>query len=195
MESPARTLPTGDGGFESTPLTRNEYVTVLTHFYRGEVGRSTAWRSRLDATTNWAILTCAAVLSFAFGSESHPHVVLLLSHLILCAYLMIEARRYRYFEVYRARVRMLEENFLIPVVTRELASPMRGWRDLVAMDLDLPKFKSDLAAAIGFRLRSNYLWMFAAMTGGWFAKVSLHPTTIVSSSDFWSRMAIGVGPR
>ena len=77
--------------------------------YRGEVHRSTSWRQRLDATTNWAVLTTAALLSFTFASqEQHTHIILLLTNLIILAYLAIEARRYRYFEVYRARVRMLE---------------------------------------------------------------------------------------
>ncbi|NJL29111.1 MAG: DUF2270 domain-containing protein [Thermoanaerobaculia bacterium] len=75
----------------------------MVHFYRAEVSRSTAWRSRLDATTNWAVLTCAGMLSFAFAGEHHSHILLLLTNLIVLSYLLIEARRYRYFEVYRAR--------------------------------------------------------------------------------------------
>ena len=31
-------------------------ITALSHLYRGEVYRSTVWRTRLDATTNWAVL-------------------------------------------------------------------------------------------------------------------------------------------
>ncbi len=124
--------------FEDYPLSRQEYISVMVHFYRGEVNRSTTWRQRLDATTNWAVLTTAGMLSFTFASKENSHIILLLSTLIILAYLSIEARRYRYFEVYRARVRMLEENFLIPVVTRQLESPMGSWREMVAMDLDLP---------------------------------------------------------
>ena len=101
--------------FEDYPLTRQEYLSVMVHFYRGEVARSTSWRQRLDTTTNWAVLTTAAMLSFTFTAEGeNTHIILLLTTLIILAYLIIEARRYRYFEVYRARVRMLEENFLIP---------------------------------------------------------------------------------
>jgi uncharacterized membrane protein len=29
-------------------------LAVIAHLYRGEVYRSTVWRTRLDATTNWA---------------------------------------------------------------------------------------------------------------------------------------------
>ena len=41
---------------------------MMVHFYRGETHRSTSWRQRLDATTNWAVLTTAThavVLTFA----------------------------------------------------------------------------------------------------------------------------------
>src|SRR6516164_3699926 len=32
-------------------------VGALAHLYRGEPYRSTVWRTRLDATTNWAVAT------------------------------------------------------------------------------------------------------------------------------------------
>jgi uncharacterized membrane protein len=180
--------------FEDYPLTRQEYLSVMVHFYRGEVHRSTSWRQRLDATTNWAVLTTAAMLSFTFASAEHIHVILLLSSFIILAYLAIEARRYRYFEVYRARVRMLEENFLIPVITRQLESPMGSWREMVAMDLDLPKYKTTLLEAMGFRLRRNYILIFAIVLGGWIVKLSIHPTFAASWGEFWQRIAVGPCP-
>jgi uncharacterized membrane protein len=189
---------TGEGQsprFEDYPLTRQEYLSVMVHFYRGEVHRSTAWRARLDATTNWAVLTTAAMLSFTFATvEPGTHIILLLSTLIILAYLSIEARRYRYFEVYRARVRMLEENLLIPVVTRQLESPMGSWREMVAMDLDLPKYKTTFLEAVGFRLRRNYMIIFAIVLGGWVVKLIIHPTFAVSVADVYRRMAVGPFP-
>lgn len=185
--------------FEAYPLTRQEYINVMVHFYRGEVQRSTTWRQRLDATTNWAVLTTAGMLSFGFSTPGSPHIVLLLSNLIILAYLSIEARRYRYFEVYRARVRMLEENFLIPVITRQLESPMRSWREMIAMDLDLPKYKTTLLEAMGFRLRRNYGFIFFIVLGGWLVKLFLHGgdgTAQVARSlgEYWSRMSVGPVP-
>ena len=35
-------------------------VTALAHFYRAEIQRSNTWRNRLDATTNWAVVTGGA---------------------------------------------------------------------------------------------------------------------------------------
>jgi uncharacterized membrane protein len=180
--------------FEEIPLTRQEYMNVMVHFYRGEVHRSTSWRQRLDATTNWAVVTMAGMLSFSFASPDNPHIVLLLSNLVILAYLMIEARRYRYFEVYRARVRMIEENFLIPVITRQLESPMVSWREMVAMDLDLPKYKTTLLEAVGFRLRRNFLPIFLIVLGGWIVKLMIHPQMIDSFSEIWPRIALGSLP-
>jgi len=182
------------GRFEDYPLRRTEYLSVMVHFYRAEVARSTSWRERLDATTNWAVLTTAAMLSFTAASKDHPHIILLLSSLVVLAYLIIEARRFRYFEVYRARVRMLEENFLIPVITRHLESPMGSWREMVAMDLDLPKYKTTMLEAIGFRLRRNYGFIFLILLGGWFVKLSMHPDFAPSIRVFWERMAVGPFP-
>lgn len=178
-------------GFEDYPLTRQEYMAVMVHFYRGEVHRSTSWRQRLDTTTNWAVVTMAGMLSFTFASPENPHIILLLSNLVILSYLIIEGRRYRYFEVYRARVRMVEENFLIPVITRQLESPMGTWREMVAMDLDLPKYKTAMLEATGFRLRRNYSSIFLILLGAWIVKLMIHPTIVGSWSEMWSRVSVG----
>ena len=179
------------GQFEDTPLTRQEYMNVMVHFYRGEVSRSTSWRQRLDATTNWAVITMGAMLSFSFANAETSHILVLLSNLVIVSYLMIEARRYRYFEVYRARVRMLEENFLLPVITRQLVSPMRDWRKAVASDLDSPKYKTKMLEAVGFRLRRNYLGIFVILLGAWIVKLMVHPREATSFADLVSRISVG----
>ncbi len=180
---------------EDEPLTRPEYLSVMVHFYRAEVARSTIWRQRLDATTNWAVLTSAGMMSLAFHSpSSRSHLLLLLSNFIILAYLSIEARRYRYFEVYRARVRMLEENFITPIITRELESPMREWRNAVAQDLDRPKYKTTLLQALGFRLRRNYVFIFSILLGAWLVKLGIYPSVATSFGEFWGRMAVGPIP-
>ena len=180
--------------FEDYALTRPEYFNVMTHFYRGESHRAMVWRQRLDTTTNWAVLTTAGVLSFSFSSREHSHVIILLSNLIILFFLVIEARRYRYFEVYRARVRMLEENFLLPIITRQLISPMRKWHLMVATDLHKPKFKTTFVEAIGFRLRRNYLFIFGLFFGAWWLKLTMHPAQSSSWAEIYHRMAVGSIP-
>lgn len=180
--------------FEEYALTRPEYFNVMTHFYRGESHRAMIWRQRLDTTTNWAVLTTAGVLSFSFSSTEHEHIIILMSNMIVLFFLLIEARRYRYFEVYRARVRMLEENFLLPIITRELDSPMRPWRGMVATDLHSPKFKSTLLEAVGFRLQRNYLFIFVLIFGAWWLKLTMHPDYAYTWDELYSRMAVGWFP-
>ena len=191
MSGPEQKSESASRRFEDYPLTRSEYITAMVHFYRAEVARSTAWRQRLDATTNWAVLTAAGMLSFAFSSSQAPHFVMLLSNLLILAYLVIEARRFRYFAVYRARVRMLEENFFIPIITRHLESSRPKWREALAEDLDIPKHKTTLLQAVGFRLRRNYFWIFLMILGGWIVKLMIHPELALSWREIWHRVGVG----
>jgi len=177
--------------FEDYPLTRQEYISAMVHFYRGEMYRSQIWRMRLDTTTNWAVVTTAATISFTFGDPSHPHIILLLSNLIITVFLFHEARRFRYFAVYRARVRMLEENFFLPLLTRDLKSPTSEWGARVARDLDHPKFKTSLFQAVGFRLSRNYLWIYVLLFLSWFVKLFVHPAQATSAREIYERMAVG----
>ncbi len=184
----------GAPSFEDYPLTRQEYISAMVHFYRGEMYRSQVWRTRLDTTTNWAVVTTAAMISFTFSEPSHPHIILLLSNLLITLFLCMEARRYRYFCVYRARVRMLEENFFLPIFTRELLSPIADWRQSVADDLDRPTFKTSFFEAIGFRLQRNYLWIFLILLVGWVLKLFVHPEHATSLATLYERMAAGPIP-
>ena len=176
---------------ETTPLTRPEYINAMVHFYRAEMHRSQVWRMRLDTTTNWAVVTLAAMTSFAFSDPGHSHFILLLSNLMITAFLTFEARRYRYFTVYRGRVRMLEENFFIPIIRRSLVSPREDWRERVAKDLDQPKFKITFMQSVGFRLRRNYVWIFGVLLITWIVKLFIHPAPADSMRELIGRIAIG----
>ncbi|MFN7961612.1 MAG: DUF2270 domain-containing protein [Thermoanaerobaculia bacterium] len=177
--------------FEVDPLTRNEYITALVHYYRGERSRADAWRARLDPTTNWAVATTGAMLSFTFASPDQSHVSLLLANFLVLIFLGFEARRFRYFDVWRARVRMIEENFFIPIIRRNLVSPRSDWRESMARDLDHPTFKISVLEAVAIRLRFNYIWIFAAISLAWLAKLSVHPTHAQSFAQVMARMEIG----
>jgi len=180
--------------FENAPLSRSEYIATMVHFYRGEVDRSNVWRQRLDNTTNWAVVTTAAIVTFSFAADDRTHMMLLLSNFIVLGFLFIEARRFRYFSVYRARVRMLEENFILPIVTRNLMSPKQDWREFVAMDLDVPKFKNTLVEALALRIRYNYYWIFSTLALAWFFKAWMHPKPAGSFADFYEHMMVGYIP-
>jgi uncharacterized membrane protein len=83
-------------------------IGALAHLYRGEVYRSTVWRTRLDSTTNWAVVTTGIALSATFSSTEASPLPMVLVGLIVSVFLLLEARRYRYFNVWRARARLLE---------------------------------------------------------------------------------------
>ena len=90
---------------------------VVTHFYRGEIGRMMVWRDRLDRTTNWAILGITGLITFSWKHPELSHFFLFFSNILLFLLLMIESRRYRIYDAYRARVRVLECHFILPHVT------------------------------------------------------------------------------
>src|SRR5262245_60851701 len=93
------------------PVTSTEFVNALSHYYRGELARMTSWRDRLDRTTNWAITGVGAMLSVSLSSPNTHHGVLLFAMVLIYLLLSIESRRYRFFHVYRSRVRLLERNY------------------------------------------------------------------------------------
>src|SRR6188768_2974946 len=118
------------------PLTPNEFNTALVHLYRGEVTRANTWRMRLDGTTNWAVLTTGTTLSFAFSSPTNTHVMILLNSLLIGFFLFIEARRYRYYDLWRARVRLMETEFFSGLLVPRLGNEEDdNWRELLARDL------------------------------------------------------------
>ena len=59
-------------------------IGALAHLYRGEVYRSTIWRTRLDNTTNWSVVTLGIALSISFSSpNASPLPLVLVGILIL----------------------------------------------------------------------------------------------------------------
>src|SRR5438093_1971891 len=96
-----------------------EFNTAMIHFYRGEVQRSNTWRNRLDTTTNWAVITAGATLSFVFSSPSNPHFVIPINSILVAIFLLMEARRYRYYEIWSSRVRVLETGYFAQFLATE----------------------------------------------------------------------------
>lgn len=72
---------------------------MLAHLYRGEMYRSKVWRTRLDATTNWAVATTGIALSVSFSNPGNSPLPLILVAVMALVFLAIEARRYRYFDI------------------------------------------------------------------------------------------------
>ena len=163
--------------FEDQPLTRAEYISAMTHFYRAEMDRATTWRVRLDTTTNWSIISVMALVSYSMSDHEHSHLGLVVGMVMVLTFLIIEARRFRFFDVWRARVRMLEQNFIAPLLIRNQISPLPDWSKKVADDLLRPRFKLTWHQALRARLVRNYIPMFGLLLACWLIKVEslYHP--------------------
>jgi uncharacterized membrane protein len=155
------------------PNTTTEAVTLLAHYYRGELARMISWRDRLDRTTNWAIGGLAAMLSISLATEQAHHSVLLFAMLLIHVMLVIEARRYRFYHVYRARVRIFESRYMAEAMTFDENNKRVGLDDL-AEGLRVPRFTITLAEAMSRRLRRNYCWIFLVVLLAWLVKTTSH---------------------
>ncbi|MCA9982530.1 MAG: DUF2270 domain-containing protein, partial [Anaerolineales bacterium] len=67
--------------FEGEGPRSGDFAASLIHLYRAEVTRTNVWRQRLDTTTNWAVLTTGAALTFAFGNPTNSHLVIIMDTL------------------------------------------------------------------------------------------------------------------
>lgn len=153
------------------PATNNEYITILAHFHRAEIARMAGWRDRIDRTTNWAITVVAAMLSLTFSTPTAHHGVLLFAMLLLLLLVSIESRRYRFFDVYRRRVRAMERNYYAQVFNPAVdVAP--HWARALGDDLQRPKFLISQHQAMSRRLSRNYIWMFLLLLVAWVLKIS-----------------------
>ncbi len=166
-----------------------DYYAVMVHFYRGELGRIMIWRQRLDVTTNWAILGCTGMLTFGLGSPSNTPLIFLFANFLAFLLLSIEARRYRYYDAFRARVRMLEAHFIMPMVMQEDKILQGDWRRIMSEDLMLPTFKISKKNAILKRFRRNYVWIFLLILLAWITKIWIHYPDSHSFKNFVAAFA------
>lgn len=171
-------------------LKSSEFTTAMVHLYRGEVTRSNVWRQRLDNTTNWAVITAGAAISFALGSPNNHHGVILLNTLLVTLFLYLEARRYRYYELFASRVRLMETDFFATMLVPPFA-PSSDWADSLAENLLHPQFTISMWEAFGRRFRRNYMWIYVVLATAWVLKGLLFPAPADSWATFIERAAIG----
>jgi uncharacterized membrane protein len=145
------------------------FEIALVHLYRGELGRMTSWRVRLDTTTNWALGTSVAVVTFALGQPHTPHVILLLPYVLASVFAGLEARRYREMAVSRERVALLEDAFFAPMLG---GPPVDGWEARLHESLHAPTPAVGFLAALGTRTRRNYIWLFVTLYASWWFKLA-----------------------
>jgi uncharacterized membrane protein len=169
-------------------------IGALAHLYRGEVYRSTVWRTRLDTTTNWAVVTLGVALSITYSSPEASPLPLVLVGVLILLFLTLEARRYRFFNVWRARARWIERHFFVPMLTDGDLHTEEDWQVTLAKDYSNPQYHVSYMVAVGRRVRSNYLWILLIQTLAYAGKLIVHPTPVQSLTQFVSRADIGPFP-
>ena len=167
---------------------------AVAHLYRGEVYRSTIWRTRLDQTTNWAVVTTGLAMSLTFSGPYDSPLPLILVGLLVVVFLLLESRRYRYFNVWRARCRLMETDVYGPMLRGEWVVLDGKWNTLLASDYERPSFHISYLRAIGRRLRRNYLYILAIQAIAYYGKLAIHPVPAGTFETFLQRAAVGPVP-
>lgn len=169
-------------------------IGALAHLYRGEVYRSTVWRTRLDTTTNWSVVTLGVALSITYSSPEASPLPLVLVGVLILLFLTLEARRYRFFNVWRARARWIERHFYVPMLMDGDLHTEEDWQVTLARDYSHPKYHVSYLVAVARRVRSNYLWILLIQTLAYVGKLVVHPFATRSTEIFVSRADIGPIP-
>ena len=181
----------GADRIDMTTVTRNEFISAMVHLYRGELAEASAWRTRIDATSNWAVVLSVTALSFVFGGGNGERHVLIPIVVIFCTFLlMMEARRYRFYDIWRTRARTIEINFYRPML--DGSQPVQpDWASTLAHDLAWPHYHMPWWEAAGRRLRRNYQWIYGILLVSWLVVLVAYPTPATSLSEVLTRAAIG----
>jgi uncharacterized membrane protein len=175
------------------PRDRN---AILAHYYRAMVGRADIWRTRMDATTNWAIGATAALISFTLGNAATPHFVVYIAVLLTLSFLFLEARRLTFYHLWQQRVLLLEEGLVRPALRSE-SSESNDEFDLesaLAPQLGRTVPSMPIAKAVARRLRRIYLYLFGVQLIAWIFKLSSQPTPASSFHELVSRAHVGAIP-
>lgn len=178
-------------GYQLRP---SEFTTAMVHLFRAEVQRANVWRQRLDTTTNWAVITTGAAISFAYSRTAvEDHRVIILNVLLVTLFLYIEARRDRYYELWSYRVRLMETDFFATMLVPPF-HPAADWAESLAENLLHPQLPISYWEALGRRFRRNYFWIYIILGLAWLGKVWLHPYVAPSGAEFLARASIGTVP-
>ncbi|SEN48092.1 DUF2270 domain-containing protein [Palleronia pelagia] len=180
-------------GAAQKPLDAAE-IGAVAHLYRGEVYRSTIWRTRLDTTTNWAVVTLGIALSISFAAPQASPLPLILVGVLIFFFLWLEARRYRYFNVWRARCRWIETHFYAPMLHDGDHHMDHGWQQTLAQDYMHPRYHVSLWVALGRRIRRNYFWILLIQSAAYVGKLVVHPEPMTDAAQLVERAAIGPLP-
>lgn len=163
--------------------------SAMAHLYRGEIHRMRLWRERLDQTTNWAVIIMAAIITWAFSNPDNPHYILLLGVATLAAFMTIEARRFRGYDIWRSRVRTLQRNVFAYGLDPEQGIEDPDWRARLSRDYRAPSVRVSTEEAVAHRLRRVYLPLYTVVLGAWVARI-----TVFAQTPWTRAAAVGAIP-
>jgi uncharacterized membrane protein len=177
-------------GYQMRP---EEFSTAMLHFYRAEMDRTNTWRNRLDASTNWAVVLTGAAVVFSIASPGYSSGVLIVNTLLVTLFLWIEARRYRYYELWAYRVRLMETDFFASMLVPPWG-PSPDWAESLADSLLKPDFPISMWEAFGRRFRRNYFWIYVILGGTWLLVNYLRPAPAANWGEFFAHADAGPFP-
>ena len=182
--------------FTGPGLEARDRATVLVHYYRAMAARADIWRTRMDATTNWAIGSTAAILSFVLGDPQAPPSAIFIASLLTLAFLLLEARRLTVYHMWQRRVLLLERSLVRPALQGETAPDEDGraaLQELLGRHLGRTVPSMPIGKAAARRFRRIYLYLFAVQALAWGLKVAEHPAPVVSLREWFERV-VGAAP-
>lgn len=193
-EPAAAGAATGRPSPASRPVDRANPPGVLAQFYRSGMSRADTWRQRLDATTNWAVVTTAAMITFVFGGAAAPHYVLLLALVFDCFFLLMESRRYQHFNLWQRRLRAMNRFMIVPALAPEEGpddAEIREGMAWIARELGKTVPYLGLMDAAGYRIRRNYGPLVTLVLLCWAFKLWVHPEPLLHLPELVDRAAVG----
>jgi uncharacterized membrane protein len=90
----------------------------------------------------------------------------------VAAFLGMEARRYRGYDIWRSRIRVLQENVFSTALNPAEEVESVDWRAALSDDVRRPTPNISTAAALAHRLRRVYLPLLGLLLVAWVIRVS-----------------------
>jgi len=171
-------------------LRASEFTTAMVHYYRAEIQRSNAWRARLDATTNWAVIAAGAAISFAL---SGPPITMASSSSTRCSSRCSCGSKRGAIATMScgAIARACWKPIFFAAMLVPPFEPNPEWGESLAQSLLQPEFSISMWEAFGRRFRRNYMWIFLVLAFAWALKSFLHPVPATTVQEFIARSALG----
>ena len=157
---------------QSAASDEERFLGLLPHYYRGEVSQLTTELRRIDQTSDWAVAVMAAIITLTFSGRNTPAYLLFVGIAATCVFLVFESRRYRTYDAWRSRVRLLEENVFANAFD-PAGAEHEDWRTEMGDDLRRPTLKITFREALARRLRRVYGPLLTVIGVAWVVKITL----------------------